>query len=190
MSNPDRYREAINRTSVWEHDHTILNSGLHSYDKAHMERLAGYFNEYALVMSGVKDVLRERRARVVVGMPNGMPDLLRPMVYRPDFLTVQATKVASRKFDVMYTDVPVVRSAETICVIEDVVTTGGTPAAMADTLLAINPDIELHLLTILQRGELDPAHLARFASFTALAVDLRPAWDKQDCPNEECREAA
>lgn len=194
MSNPsdNKYLEAINRTSVWEHGHTILNSGLHSYDKAHMERLAGYTTEFGVVMAGVKNVLRERGARVLVSVPNGAQDLLRPAVHRPEFLPVQATKVEQqrRKFTIRYTDISVVHNAETITVVDDVLTTGGTPAAMADVLKGINPDAEIHLLAILQRGELNPEYLAKFASFTTLAVDLRPAWKPDECPNDECQAAA
>jgi orotate phosphoribosyltransferase len=184
MTTPD-YRRAILRAGVWREEHLVLNSGLHSDVKLEMDNLPSNPQSLRIVMRGMERLIRQR-ARVVVPVPRGMLKLSENL--SPEkFDIVPSRKTDKREFHIAKKYHSVLQKAGSIVVAEDVVTTGGTPAAMAEAVREITPDSELHLVGIWRRGELKPEFSDHFESTAFLVEEPIPAWPPQDCFSITCK---
>lgn len=176
-------RELVMDADVWQSGHTKLNSGLHTDVKLDMEKLINHRRNFIAIMSTVADKFFTLEVDGVVAVPKGAKRLLDKTFPMPLPQVVPASRTAERQFDF---DQPwaqrFLQKAGRIAIFDDVLTTGGSPLAMANTVRQVNPDIELDLVAIWRRGELVPGVAETFDSQTYLVEEMVPAWPAKDCP--------
>lgn len=177
------YEAALVRAQVPIEGHVVLNSGLHTDVKYDCEKLLAHPKELHFVMSGLARLIQDSGSELIVPVPKGG---LRIYSTLPSDMTVIFTeKRGQRDFRIPKQYHKGIRAAEKIVVGEDVVTTGGTPAAMAEVIQQINPDAELHLVGILRRSELEPRHQKSFRTAQFLVEKEVDSWPKEVC--DHCR---
>lgn len=182
----DIYQEAILRTPALQKGHVRLSSGLHSDVKVNMELLSGYAQEFSVVMAGIRQALEGRELRVFAAADRGARILMRDALYAPDFYPIgnkKVEKVEPRQFTIDSASVRLVQTTNELAIIDDVITTGGTPAALARAIHKINPDARLHLFGIWRRSELDPEFTKLFATQEYLVEEPIRSWCAEDCKN-------
>lgn len=176
------------RASVWREDHVKLSSGLHSEIKLDMERLSGFAREFSIVMAGLRRELESRDLKVFAAADRGARVMMSDVLYPPEFFVIDNRKVKgveSKRFTLKLDSYTrrFLQATDDLAIIDDVVTTGGTPAALADAIHEVNPSARLHLFGVWRRGELYPEFSKPFVSQTFLVEEEIPAWPLENCLN-------
>lgn len=176
------YREQVLEAGVRVERHVVLNSGKHTDVKLDMERLLQRHNTMRLraIMAAVCDAAST--ADVLVPVPRGAYLLTQhefPFRFPP---VIPTEKYEKRTFSVTHPAArALIRQAGRIAVFDDVVTTGGSPLAMAETLKTYNPDVALDLVAIWRRDKLVLEVATTFEHQAYLVEEDIPSW-----PGEEC----
>lgn len=171
--------------SVLEEGHTVLSSGRHSNARLNLEYLLGSA-VMERVNEGLTAIFRKLKIVTVVPVPEGALKLAN------DKLASQLTVVRSRKneqdrhnFIFSRQQEQLIKKASRLAILEDVVTTGKTPAAMARIIreeIVPEQEAEIHLVAVWRRGEVLPKYGGLFNSQRFLVEQPLPDW-----PAEECR---
>jgi orotate phosphoribosyltransferase len=176
--------EALYWSDAYQGGHTVLNSGLHTIDRIVADRLLDYPQGLRLVQHNLAQAvftISGMLTWVTVPIPEGMPNILRG--WQLEGNTVYARKQGVREFGFTEEQERKIADVQAVVVTEDVVSTGGVAAAMADKLLKINPDLQLSLVGIVLRGTVLPEHAASFQQQEFLLHKPLSAWAAQDCPS-------
>jgi orotate phosphoribosyltransferase len=179
--NPD-LRQMILDAEVWQPAHTVLNSGLHTDIKLDMERLLDHRRNLIAVMTKVADIFFELEVGAVVPVPDGARRLLAKTFPMHLPQVVSPLKAAAREFTF---DQPWkerhLQKIGRVAVFDDVLTTGGSPLAVAETVRHINPDLQLDLVAIWRRANLKPEVEEMFQTQSYLIEEEIPAWPAKEC---------
>lgn len=176
--------EAFYWSDAYEEGHTVLNSGLHTNNRIVADRLLDYPQGLRLVQQHLARAVFDiggMTTWVAVPIPDGMSNILRGWGLEDQ--TVYARKQGARDFAFTEEQKGRIASVQSVAVVEDVISTGGVAAAMADQLLAIKPDLQLNLVGIVLRGTVLPEHAALFQQQEFLLHKTLHAWAAQDCPS-------
>ena len=84
-------------------------------------------------------------------------------------------------------DVEMIHRVGRAAILDDVLTTGGSAAAMAEQIRRINPRISLSLFGIVLGGEVLPQHARHFRNQKFLLKRPMPTWPADECPNPGCQ---
>lgn len=184
MSNLE-VRRAVLEAGAWQDGHVVLNSRRHSDVKINMEVLLERRNTMRLraVLHSLAVSMQSQDYDAMVPIPDGMLEIVEA-VDMPGKLprVVGARKSGRREFSFGHPAArELLKAAGRIAVVDDVLTTGGTPLAMADTLRDLGCTAELDLYAIWRRDELLPRVSEVFARQTYLVEGLIPSWPAESC---------
>jgi orotate phosphoribosyltransferase len=194
MATDNNIREQIIDAGCWVDEHLVLNSGRHSDIKIDMEKLlapgAGNIMRLRAVMNPIAAAMVANTFGTsgydsMVPVPNGALELAAEVDTPENFPPIiTSRKLAKREFAFRHPAAPqVLRNAGRIAVFDDVITTGGTPLAMAEAIRATGSQAELDLYAIWRRGQLVPEISQVFAHQFYLIEEEIPTW-----PAEACRQ--
>lgn len=191
MINPNQkvVRDMFLETGVWQEEHSVLNSGLHTDVKLDMECLAEPRN-WGIWDNVVNEVCIIGQANDIQGympVPDGALKIAKIGPILPRIFDV--VKIGKREFEFPELTIERIKNFGRIAVFEDVVTTGGTPATLARKVKNINPDIEIDLIALWRRGELLKEHTKVFKKTHFLVEEMIPSWNPEDCLNPDCQTA-
>lgn len=183
---PNRHlRQEIIDAGVWEDGHVILASGRHSDVKLYMNRLLEISNyrRFRRVMAGMSMIIPRQDFDLMVPVPNGGLDLAHEVEDPRKFpKQLPGSKTPDGEFEFTHPAASkMLGRAASILIFDDVVTTGGTPLKMAETLREINPEAELALAAIWRRDELVSRADEVFSSQFYLIEETIPSWPAENC---------
>lgn len=178
-------REQLLEAGVWQPGHVVLNSGRHSDVKLEMDKLLERRNQMRLrvVMHGLAVRMSDRQYDAVVSIPEGAANLFEA-VEMPALLPrgIRPTKVDRREFEFRHpASIVLIKRAGRLAIFDDVITTGGTPMAMAETIRHYNPEATIDLYAIWRRDQLDPRVDEVFTEQAYLVEEVVPSWPAEDC---------
>jgi orotate phosphoribosyltransferase len=179
MSSQSSVRDALVSANIMKREHLVLNSGLHTNVKVEMERLLGYERSMQVVRIALQDVFHAKES--VVPVPRGALQIGRK-VLPLSVKIIESTKLDKREFGFSDVAKSHIQQADEITVFEDVITTGGTPAAMARHLRQINPGVNLHLKGLWLRTPMLYEHGEWFDSTQFLVEEEISSWAAEECP--------
>lgn len=176
--------QSFRRAGVYEQGHFVLNSGRHSDVKIFLDRIVNHPEALSKLHDGLEeclDFLHNTGKTALITVPEGMTKIVKARK-RLGFLALHPMKLGPRRFEVPEPDRSIIMGLEEAVIGDDVLTTGGTPAALAREIIKINPDIKLHLVSGVLRGEIAPQYGKLFVSQTHMVVKRLPDWSPEECP--------
>lgn len=181
MASSEALRTTLCEIGAYEVGHIVLNSGLHSEVKVNVDSLAEHPDRLLPFLDNIEEVALETGVDLLCAVPSGGVRLLSVRDWT-SLQVIRPHKIAKRDFCIDSRDLDRVKEARNIGIFEDAITTGGTPAALAQVVRSLNPDADLHLFGMVRRGEILASHAQLFASQVYLLEENIPTWPAEECP--------
>jgi len=185
LSNETLLKE-FRRTGIEQSGHFVLNSELHSNQKLEFDVLLDHPRLLRKIVKNVAGIASQNSDDTVIAVPHGAERIAANGWSYSYPQLAYAKKLSRREFGFSSLQAKNIESAQRIAIFEDVVTTGGTPAALGRAVLQINPTVELDLIAIAKRSPLLPENEELFRSAYFLAEVNIDAWPASAC--ESCSE--
>jgi orotate phosphoribosyltransferase len=170
----------VHGAHVRQPGHVVLSSGQHTDVKVDMEKVIHHQLALQVISGRVGDIMKSNGLHAVVPVPDGALKIAR-IARIPGI--VPSSKPEGKRHEFLFDgpDKHFITALGRIAIFEDVITTGQTPAAMAEILHTINPDAQLHLIGLWRRGIVLPEHAELFTSQSYLVEKEIPSWPVEDC---------
>jgi orotate phosphoribosyltransferase len=170
----------VHGAHVRQPGHVVLSSGQHTDVKIDMEKVIHFPLALQVITARTGDIVKSKGIEAVVPVPDGALTIAR-IARIPGI--VPSSKPEGKRYEFLFDNQEkrFLAALGKIAIFEGVVTTGRTPAAMADILQELNPDAELHLIGLWRRGKVLPEHAELFTSESYLVGKEIPSWSVEEC---------
>lgn len=186
-------KDAILDAGVLIDGHFVFAEGRHSLQKLEMDNLWLHDKSLGLVLGEMKKEMKKQNFDIVSGVPTGGMKLAEKLVESKSddeklIILKRIPGKGKRDYDLLNPDDRYfLKKAKSILIIEDVVSSLGSVAAVVKLLRKFTRvNVEIHSLAIWRREEVNPEYGQEIFQHY-LVEEAIPSFDKNDCPYPDCR---
>jgi hypothetical protein len=174
----------VKEAGVLERGHAVLNSGRHTMHKVHLDRIIDHPEALEMMLDALLESAMQLEVEAIVPVPTGARRIVEasPYPFPHDIAVIAPLKLGPRQFEFSPRAEKKLKRMGRVAIFEDVVTTGGTPAAVASDLHRLNSDMEVHLIDGWMRGKVARIYESMFVSQTHIIASPITDWAPKDCP--------